>query len=115
MDSECYLHNCTLKIALEWLRTTLDDVRCIESQGILLYEVRHGGSPVTISFTESVEEGPYCSVHCGGKVLPWASDAEMARAAFAFSDLPVRWGTDSRDPTEWWQLDRDGERRITWD
>ena len=115
MDTECYIRDCPLDTVLDWLRGVLADVHCVESDGILIHHAQHNLVPVSIVYTEGIEAGPFCSVHCGGDTLPWNSDAEMARDAYTFTDLPVRWSTDTIEPSDWWQLNSHGERRITWD
>ena len=115
MDVECHIRECSLEVALDWMRDTFGDVRCIESTERACYEASLSGAAVSIiiMFTD-IENGPFCWLYCGGHMLPWASDAEMAHAAYAFTRLPVRWSTGADDPCDWWQLDTDGERRIAW-
>ena len=115
LDSECYIRDCPLDTVLDWMSGFLDDLHCVESSDHVIYHGSHNGALVSMTFTLGIADGPFSSVYCGGDALPWRSDAEMARDAYAFTMLPVRWGTDTLDPCDWWQLDAHGERRITWD
>jgi hypothetical protein len=83
------------------------------------YRACREGRAVPVVITESVEGGPFTGVWVNARHLPWETDTEFARAAFArFGGVvrcdPGRRGARPENPLAWWEVNSAGEGLIVW-
>lgn len=118
-DREFYVAATSIEEATTWLKSRLGEPTKSGKAGKRQWKLQfdYQGHVLPVLIIEEASPG-FTSIWVDSPHTPWETDQDAAREAFAFFAREVRaiasgWSED-QDPDEWWSLDNEGERLISW-
>ncbi len=122
---EFYVESCRIVDVLPWVESLIGPVNCVYTSEhptgrVQMFDGERDGQHIRVVIGEQDPHGPWTNVLFGGPGsihLPWTTEVEMARQAFAHLKRRIRCDPGllaQHGPLsdEFWEIDAFGERVI---
>jgi hypothetical protein len=121
-DLEIYIRDLEPFQLSRWLGDHLDDLKLDDSDvgKTLKGQGFHDETRIGVSVYPAAFGKRYTCLILEGEALPWSSDLECGRSAWAAIEREIRCSCgewQEGDPVEgekWWRVDGRGENQVTW-
>ncbi|GAB5533880.1 MAG: hypothetical protein Rubg2KO_01290 [Rubricoccaceae bacterium] len=114
-DIEVYVRHSSELEVMRWLEEDLGPLHQVETIPIIYHSAR-AGPQVSVIIQEGIGDGTYMGVMIAPNITRWATDADLARAAFEALGQEIRCDPGPLGPAPWQFLEitPSGEAVVEW-